>query len=154
MALHQSTLLDRIRRFGDAEYSLFTGTPTSEDDARWKWATAFRDYVSAITPSAGTAAVDDAFYAKLRLALAFVTPPPASDFAAAWAAGMRSMTGIAAGWDLPMLGVRELALRARLQDLFSAPNLVAAHRLSEIASAFHLATVGMKSAATTPIIYG
>lgn len=153
MALQLSTFLDRIRRFCDVEYTWFTGTPSSEDDARWKWGKAFRDYVSAISPSADTLTVDKAFHDKLRLELAFSAQAPESDFAAAWAAGMTAMTGIAAGWDLGMLAAREQALRTTLQTLFRTPVLNAVQRLTDIATAFHAATVGMKSAANPPVVY-
>lgn len=153
VALQHSTFLDRIRRFGDIEYMWFAGTPTSEDDARWKWGQAFRDYVSTISPSAGTLTVDEAFHDTLRLELAFTSQPPESDFAAAWAAGMRAMTGVAAGWDPVMLAAREQALRTTLQTLFASPILNAVQRLTDIATAFHTATVGIKSAANPPVVY-
>ncbi|MCW5801141.1 MAG: hypothetical protein KIT31_01915 [Deltaproteobacteria bacterium] len=152
MALAEATLLERLRRFSDVDHVQFSGEPTTEDDARHRWAAAFADYVSAIAPSVGTAFVAQAFHDTLQLGNAMVAQPPESDFAAAWSAGMTAITGIAGGgWDFAMLAVRETALRAVLGGLFAAPTANTSARLSAIAGAFHVATTGMKSA--TNVVY-
>jgi len=147
-------LRDRLRRFADPRFEHFEGTPIGEDDARWSWANAFVSYVQPITPPVVVTGVARAFHDTLALGVAFVAMPPSSDFAAAWRAAMIAIApSVPAGWDVVMLAAREVTLRSTLAALFRVPSLNPRDRLGAIAGAFHAATVMMKSAAPTPVIY-
>jgi len=50
MALNKITLLNELRKFGDPQYSGFTGWPSSLSDSADKWAEALGLYASTILP--------------------------------------------------------------------------------------------------------
>ena len=103
--LQSQTMFGELERFCDPLAATFTGSPSSRDQARHKWAHAFRVYFaqvvdvvgSPLTPTDGSIQltfaddVEGAFYDQIRLDQSMTARAAAEDFADAWRAAMRAV---------------------------------------------------------------
>ena len=103
--LQSQTMFDQLETFCDPLASSFTGSPSSRDEARQKWAHAFRVYFaqvvdvvgSPLTPTDGSIQltfaddVESAFHQQIQLDQSMTARAAAEDFADAWRAAMRAV---------------------------------------------------------------
>jgi hypothetical protein len=109
--LQSQTMFDELERFSDPLSATFAGSPTSRDDARQRWAHAFRVYFaqvidvvgSPLTPPDGSIQptfagdVEQAFQHQIQLDPSMTARAAAEDFADAWRAAMRAVHAGAGG---------------------------------------------------------
>tara|TARA_R110002096_G_scaffold433887_1_gene653680 strand:+ start:21968 stop:22513 length:546 start_codon:yes stop_codon:yes gene_type:complete len=170
--LNATKLSAELHAFHDSRSPTFVGFPTTRDQARDRWASAFDTYVGdlvcldpLLTPGNGAnlLGVKAAFRAPLSLAQSIGAPAKAAEFAAAWQAAMLSilLLGSPAAYGVapvasilwfppPDLIARHAALVAELTRLFETPAVTIGLRLDNIANAFHTATVAMSAQASLP----
>ncbi len=170
--LSATKLFTELQAFHDSQAPAFLGFPTSREQARDRWASAFDVYASdltcldpLLTPGTGasTMGVRAAFRGPLTLHQSIGAPAKAAEFAAAWQAAMLSIVllGVPSTYGVapvasilwfppPDLVARHAALLAALTALFESPAISITARLNSIAGAFHTATVAMSAQATLP----
>lgn len=166
--LDQTELLGSLRKFCDPDHGTFEGFPTTQAQARRKWAAAFAAYFDQVQeditppvpghPSLKTSGVEDAFFGDLGLEPVTSAATAATDFAGAWSQGVLAVTLGTPAVDgssnsyafLSWTNVTSLhdTLESTLRALFEVPASTAAARLDAIAGAFHTATSGLSASVT------
>ncbi len=174
--LAAATLLTELQRFADPDAGVFAGWPLGKPDARQRWAHAFAVYIAnmvdtapVLTPTGTTlvfSGVEAAFFASLTLENPTIAAA-ALDFADAWKAGITALLPGApatnpstvsytfATMDPMLVTTRWTALQAALVAAFTSRQMSRRDDLSEIADAFHAATVGLMSTLSPYVVtYG
>jgi hypothetical protein len=169
--LRRDTLRDKLLVFCDASDSQFNGFPTTRDQARDRWASAFDDYLSVVEeqiprppppvdthPSLALAGVKGAFRDKLQLVPIGVAATAALDLAGAWQAGVLAVTPGGTATDsaggtyvfVKFVNASTLhdTLTGTLTALFLAPSIDTKQRITDIAGALHTATKGLIASVT------
>ncbi len=170
--LVSTVLLQELQRFADPAASIFVAWPSSRIDARHKWARAYYAYVKdmvdvapPLTPTTHTlsfTAVESAFFTSITLDNPDVVVA-ATDFADAWKAAIHALlpdspatnsgsTFTFAAMDPVDVDTRYATLHADLVASFTTTRGSRRADLDEIAAAFHRATRGIRSTATTFVV--
>ncbi len=165
-----------------AAFHVAGGYPRHREDARDRWAAAFLTYISDLSctdpllspqASATFALCEAAFRAPLTLLQKMSAAEAATEFAAAWFAGVSAVllmgnapvtySSAPASSILHTPGglpPKQGQLATSLTALFSQPAMQRSVRISEIATAFHVASSAMAAQATLPgpaiqaLVYG